>query len=291
MRARLDRLHLAREEIAHLHAVEPAGARDERLDLAVVEDAGAVARRREHVLEAEALREEQQIVEVVAGPAQVLRPHVRLHRERGLGPQHAVALAVLAGGEQVVEPHAEAHLDEAARGAAVHRHQEGQRAHQVRGEALERLLLAQRLAHQLEVAQLEVAEPAVDQLGGLRRGAGGEIALLEQRDRGAAQGQVTRHSRPRHAAADHHGVQRGAVKPSQPIRGRAHSTRSSDGSYHVVRSDRGDSRIVRARDAAQHEHGAEPEAPAHHDVGVDAVAHHHRLAPRGRRARRARPPG
>ena len=91
------RVHLAREEVAHLHAVEPAGARHERLDLAVVVDAGAVAGGREDVLQAEPLREEQEVVEVVAGAPQVLGPHVRLHRERGPGPQHAVALVVLPG--------------------------------------------------------------------------------------------------------------------------------------------------------------------------------------------------
>src|SRR6266568_284354 len=51
-----------------------------------------------------------------------------------------------------------------------------------------------------EEKTLEVTQALVDQLGGLRRGAGGEIAFLEEGDRGAAQGEVARHARSRHPA-------------------------------------------------------------------------------------------
>src|SRR4030095_15188802 len=94
-----------------------------------------------------------------------------------------------------------------ALGTAVHRHEEGERAHEMRGEALESLLLAEGLAAELEVEELEVAEAAVDELGGLRGRARGEIALLEEGHRGAAQDQIARHARAGHAAADHHRVE------------------------------------------------------------------------------------
>src|SRR5512146_2162310 len=75
------------------------------------------------------------------------------------------------------------------------------------GEALEGLLLAEGLADELEVEELEVAQAAVDQLGGLRGGAGSEVALLEQSDGGPAQHEVAGHPRAGHAAADHHHVE------------------------------------------------------------------------------------
>src|SRR4026207_1599489 len=67
---------------------------------------------------------------------------------------------------------------------------------------------AERLAHELEVPQLQVAQAAVDELGGLRRGAGGEVALLEERDGDAAQGEVARDARAGHTAPDHDHVER-----------------------------------------------------------------------------------
>src|SRR6266540_4258442 len=66
----------------------------------------------------------------------------------------------------------------------------------MRREALEGLLLPQGLAHEPEVHQLQVAQPAVDQLGRLGGGARREVILLEERHRGAAQGQVPRYAAP-----------------------------------------------------------------------------------------------
>jgi hypothetical protein len=53
----------------------------------------------------------------------------------------------------------------------------------VRGVAQQPLALAQRLVHQADVALLEVAQPAVDQLRALRRGARGEVVALDERVR------------------------------------------------------------------------------------------------------------
>ena len=50
--------------------------------------------------------------------------------------------------------------------------------------------LVQRLVDQAEVAVLEVAQAAVDQLGRHAAGAGGEVALVDEGDAQAAQGGV-----------------------------------------------------------------------------------------------------
>jgi hypothetical protein len=53
----------------------------------------------------------------------------------------------------------------------------------VRGDpARERLDLAERLPDEREVAEAEVAEPAVDELRGRARRPGGKIAALDERD-------------------------------------------------------------------------------------------------------------
>ena len=175
-----------------------------------------MADRGEQVLEAEALGEQEQVVEVVPDAAQVLGLDAGLERQRLHRTHQPVAVGGLARREEVVEREPDADHDEAARAAPVDRHQEGERADQMRREALEGLLLPQGLAHEPEVHQLQVAEPAVDQLGRLGGGARREVALLEERHRGAAQGQVPRHSRPRHAAADHDGVHGDPLQAHQP---------------------------------------------------------------------------
>ena len=54
---------------------------------------------------------------------------------------------------------------------------------EVRADALEQqAALAQRLAHEVEVALLEVAQAAVDELARPARGAGGEVGGLHERD-------------------------------------------------------------------------------------------------------------
>ena len=61
---------------------------------------------------------------------------------------------------------------------------------------------SQRLAHQAEGAVLEIAQAAMDQLGGGRGGAGGEIVLLDQQHAQAAAGGVAGESGSVDAAAD-----------------------------------------------------------------------------------------
>ena len=64
------------------------------------------------------------------------------------------------------------------------------------------LALEQRLAHQPELVIFEIAQAAMDQLGGGRRGAAGEVVLLAQADRQAAPGRVARDAAAVDAAAD-----------------------------------------------------------------------------------------
>ena len=60
----------------------------------------------------------------------------------------------------------------------------------------------ERLAHQRELAVLEVAQAAVDQLGRRRRGVRGEVVLLAQQDARAAAGEVAGDAGAVDAAAD-----------------------------------------------------------------------------------------
>ena len=73
---------------------------------------------------------------------------------------------------------------------------------QVRREPEDHLALERALAHQPHVAQRQVAQAAVDQLGGAARGAGREVLGLEQDDRQPAQRRLAREPRAGDPAAD-----------------------------------------------------------------------------------------
>ncbi len=72
----------------------------------------------------------------------------------------------------------------------------------MRRHAQQHLALIQRLAHQPEGAVLEIAQAAMDQLGGGRGGAGGEIVHLDQQHAQAAAGGVAGEAGAVDAAAD-----------------------------------------------------------------------------------------
>src|SRR5438094_1194893 len=87
------------------------------------------------------------------------------------------------------------------------RDEERQHADQV-GSVLEQALaLGEVLVDERELPLLEVAQPSVDQLGGLRRRAGREIAALDQRGTQTARGGVEGHPGPGDAASDHEEVE------------------------------------------------------------------------------------
>ena len=105
-------------------------------------------------------------------------------------------------GQRVVEQQAGAHVG-AVLEAVLERQQEGRRVDEVRRQVLgEQAPLVQRLAHQPEVEPLQVPQAAVDELAGPAGRAGGEVALLDQRDREAAAGGVERHAAAGDASAD-----------------------------------------------------------------------------------------
>ena len=66
----------------------------------------------------------------------------------------------------------------------------------------QRLAFVQRLAHQAELEELQIAQPAMEQLGRGRRGRMGQITHLGQRDRQAAPGGVAGDPAAVHAAPD-----------------------------------------------------------------------------------------
>ena len=74
---------------------------------------------------------------------------------------------------------------------------ERQRLDEVRRQLDHELALEQRLADEAEVEVLQVAQAAVDELGGAARGARGEVGLLDERDAVAARGGVERDARRR----------------------------------------------------------------------------------------------
>ena len=71
------------------------------------------------------------------------------------------------------------------------RNDEAQPPHDVRRAAHQPFALGQGLAHQRELAVLQVAQPAVDQLGRRRRGVRRQIVLLAQQHPLTAAGQIT----------------------------------------------------------------------------------------------------
>ena len=85
--------------------------------------------------------------------------------------------------------------------AGVMRHHEAQRPHDVRRIAQQHLALGERLADQGELVVLQIAQPAMDQLGGRRRGVRGEVVLLAQHDAATAPGEITRDAGTVDAAA------------------------------------------------------------------------------------------
>ena len=83
-----------------------------------------------------------------------------------------------------------------------HRHDHPARLRQVRRGPVDLLALERGLAHEVDLAALEVAEPAVDQLRRAARGPRREVGGLEQRDREPALGRVAGQAGAGDATAD-----------------------------------------------------------------------------------------
>ena len=127
--------------------------------------------------------------------------------------------------------------------APEERDQEGQGRDQMRRVVEQPLALGEVLVDEADLALLEVAEPAVHHLGGLRRRTRGEVALFDKCGLQAPARCVERHARPGDAAADDEHVERlvrqaaqhvvaakGVHGPSlpQPPRGRSGARRGTE---------------------------------------------------------------
>ena len=128
-------------------------------------------------------------------------PLQRLTRFVGDEIERARRRQDLAPAEPVVDETAEA--DEQRRAPRlVERHDEAERPDEVRRHAQQYFAFGERGAHQAQGALLEIAQPAMDELRGRRRGAGGKVALLDQQHFEAAAGRIARNADAVDAAAD-----------------------------------------------------------------------------------------
>ena len=115
--------------------------------------------------------------------------------------ERAAARQDLASAEPIIERKAEPDQKRRAPGR-IERQDKAQRLDEMRRDPQQHFALAERRAHQPQRALLKIAQPAMDQLRGHRRCAGGEIVLLDKHDLKAAPGRIAGNARAVDAAAD-----------------------------------------------------------------------------------------
>jgi hypothetical protein len=151
------------------------------------------------------------------GPARARIERIEHHQPRIIDPAIGIDEAPLELGLERLARRVPAQIDRARRGqhlavreVVVHeqadadhpgrphrrivRHHEAQRPHDVGRAAQQHLALLQRLAHQRELVVLEIAQPAMYQLGRGRRGVRGQVVLLAQEHAPAAARQIARNA-------------------------------------------------------------------------------------------------
>ena len=121
--------------------------------------------------------------------ARILHPAIRIFKRGGeIGPQrragrvrrqaqHLRRRQALAAAEMVIQKQPEPQQPGRAQALMVRQHK-AQRPDDVRRDAPQHLALHQRLPHQPELVMLQIAQPAMDQLGGGRRGRAAQIGLV-----------------------------------------------------------------------------------------------------------------
>ncbi len=170
------------QAIAHLGGRDSALGVREALEFDVVGDRGAVISRVEHIFD----REPRVIAASVVVKCAARQRHGIEHRlgcERARWVDPAMALRSRRAREQVVEPKSRAKRKPARAAPAIKREEKAQGLYQVRRrQPAQALALGERRAHQAEFALRQVAQPAVNQLGGARGGRTGEVAALDHRD-------------------------------------------------------------------------------------------------------------
>ena len=206
-RARPDQGRRAGEDVAHL-----AGAALEADELDAARDDGAAVRSGPEIEQAEpgVVRAR---VRIDPGRAQPVGPQRGDELGRG-GRRDEAAPLLRDPGQPRVRPERAADRHPPVRPAGVDREDERDPAHEVRRDpARERLDLPERLADEREVAEAEVAEPAVDELRGCARRPGGEVAALDERDREPVAGRELGDAGAEDPAADDEQVEALAAEP------------------------------------------------------------------------------
>ncbi len=182
--------------------------------------------------------------------AQLVEVGRRKMSGRLFGGHSSVQLADPPAAGQVVHPQRGAErLGDLARDHAVlghDRQQEGEHLDHVRSVAHQSPTLVQRFVHEADVAVLQIAEAAVDELRALRRCAAGEVVALDQRRPQPTVRCIEGHSDARDPAADHQHVERfaavertrpqgvehgGAVEWHRPLSRARHSDDDRSGTY------------------------------------------------------------
>ena len=121
----------------------------------------------------------------------------------------------VASGQQVVEQDAGADVG-ALPDVMAKREQEGRGPNKMRRNVLDQHpALAQCLAHEAEVALLEVPQPTVNELARPTRRSRGEVPLLDQTHRQAAARSVESNAGPGDPATDHHHVEALGLSPDK----------------------------------------------------------------------------
>ena len=124
----------------------------------------------------------------------------------------------LAAADMVVEEQAEPDQPGRTQALGVGQH-EAHRPDDVRRIAPQHLALHQRFTHQPELVIFQIAQSAVDQLGGKRRGAAGKVVHLGEKNRIAPPDSVAGNAAAVDAAADDEDVMdRGCVQSFPPAR-------------------------------------------------------------------------
>ena len=188
-------------------AADPAIGLQQARHFRVVGDQRARLRGAPHRREDEARVVRLRVV-VEPGALQVPLAQPGLEAQHGLPSEPTVRPHVAEGCEQVVQPQARPELPRGHARASIRREEKRQRPDEVRGDREQHAPLAARLEHQAERPLLQVAQPAVDQARGVRRGPAAEVALVHERRADTAQRRIAGDTGARDAAADHQQVHR-----------------------------------------------------------------------------------
>src|SRR4051794_9037614 len=94
--------------------------------------------------------------------------------------QMSAAGDIVLAGEEVVQRQAEAPFPWGDALASIERQDEGQGLDEVRRVAQQSAAFTQGFVNEAELAIFEIAETAVDELGGSAGGAGGEVAAFDE---------------------------------------------------------------------------------------------------------------